>query len=111
MKRMFLAESAILLHFKPIGVVLFVLHGVVVSLLAFGTSESDFNAHYGTSLIASLYHCGYFRFRGSRSIRPQLKKSAQKKSPFSQVGRLYHIPPAKSMNNFVFLRKKQKLFD
>ena len=45
------AESAVLLHFETVGVVLLVLHGVVVSLLALGASQSDFNAHNGTSLI------------------------------------------------------------
>jgi hypothetical protein len=45
-----LAESAILLHFETIGIILLVLHGVVVSLLALGASQSDFNAHNGTSL-------------------------------------------------------------
>src|SRR5699024_8093314 len=51
------AESAVLLHLETVGVVLLVLHGVVVSLLALRASQSDFNAHYGTSLnIASLYH-------------------------------------------------------
>ena len=54
-----LAESAVLLHLETIGVILLVLHGVVVSLLALRASQSDFNAHYGTSLkIASLYHSG-----------------------------------------------------
>ena len=54
-----LAESAILLHLETVRVVLLVLHGVVVSLLALGASQSDFNAHNGTSLkIASLYHFG-----------------------------------------------------
>ena len=54
-----LAESAILLHFETVGIILLVLHGVVVSLLALGASQSDFNAHNGTSLkIASLYHSG-----------------------------------------------------
>lgn len=43
------AESAILLHFKTVGIVLLVLDGIVVSLLAVIASESDFNAHYGTS--------------------------------------------------------------
>ena len=53
------AESAVLLHFETVRVVLLVLHGVVVSLLALGASQSDFNAHNGTSLkIASLYHFG-----------------------------------------------------
>ena len=53
------AESAVLLHFETVGVILLVLHGVVVSLLALRASQSDFNAHNGTSLkIASLYHSG-----------------------------------------------------
>ena len=45
------AESAVLLHLETIGVILLVLHGVVVSLLALGASQSDFHAHNGTSLI------------------------------------------------------------
>ena len=50
------AESAVLLHFETVRVILLVLHGVVVSLLALGASQSDFHAHNGTSLkIASLY--------------------------------------------------------
>ena len=44
------AESAVLLHFETVGVILLVLHGVVVSLLALRASQSDFNAHNGTSL-------------------------------------------------------------
>jgi hypothetical protein len=44
------AESAVLLHFETVRVVLLVLHGIVVSLLALGASQSDFNAHNGTSL-------------------------------------------------------------
>ena len=44
------AESAVLLHFETIGVILLVLHGVVVSLLALVASQSHFNAHFGTSL-------------------------------------------------------------
>ena len=54
------AESAVLLHLETVGVILLVLHGVVVSLLALRASQSDFNAHNGTSLkIASLYHFVY----------------------------------------------------
>jgi hypothetical protein len=83
MKGVLSAESAVLLHFEPVRVVLLVLHGVVVSLLAFGTSESNFNAHYGTSLFASLYHRGYIRFSGNTPSAAE--KGAQKKSPFSQV--------------------------
>ena len=39
------AESAVLLHFETVRVVLLVFHGVVVSLLALGASQSDFHAH------------------------------------------------------------------
>ena len=54
------AESAVLLHFETVGIVLLVLHGVVVSLLALGASQSDFNAHKRHLLkFASLYHSGY----------------------------------------------------
>ena len=57
--RVLLAESAVLLHFETVGIVLLVLHSVVVSLLALGASQSDFHAHNGTSLkFASLYHPG-----------------------------------------------------
>jgi len=60
------AESAVLLHFETIGVILLVLHGVVVSLLALGASQSDFNAHNGTSLkLASLYHSAQIKNLGS----------------------------------------------
>ena len=80
------AESAVLLHFETVRVVLLVLHGVVVSLLALGASQSDFNAHNGTSL--NLPPCitpsrknlvsGHYIFRSGA------EKGAQKK-PFSQV--------------------------
>ena len=46
-----LAESAILLHLETVRVILFVLHGVVVSLLAFIASECDFYAHIRHLLI------------------------------------------------------------
>ena len=39
------AEPAILLHFETVRVVLLVLHCVVVSLLAFVASQSDFYTH------------------------------------------------------------------
>ena len=51
MSSVFSAESAVLAHFETVGVILLVFHGVVVSLLALGASQSDFNAHNGTSLI------------------------------------------------------------
>ena len=40
-----LAESAILFQFDTVGVVFLVLHGIVVALLAFGASQSDFYPH------------------------------------------------------------------
>ena len=39
------AETAILVELKTIGIVLLVLESVVVSLLAFGASQRDLNAH------------------------------------------------------------------
>jgi len=41
----FAAEPAVLVHFKPVGGILFVLRSVVIALLAFVTSESYFNSH------------------------------------------------------------------
>jgi len=40
----FPAESAILIHFQPVRIVLFVLHGVIVSLLALGASQGNLNS-------------------------------------------------------------------
>ena len=75
------AESAVLLHLETVGVVLLVLHGVVVSLLALGASQSDFNAHNGTSL--KLPPCitpaiEDFRMRATTNSRPELKMAAKK---------------------------------
>lgn len=51
----FAAEAAIFIHFELFGGILFVLHRVVISLLAFIASQNDFNAHFGTSIfVASL---------------------------------------------------------
>ena len=38
-----LAEAAILAHLKTIRIVLLVLHGIVVTLLAFGAGQSNLN--------------------------------------------------------------------
>jgi hypothetical protein len=87
------AKSAVLLHFETVGVILLVLHGVVVSLLALGASQCNFNAHIGTSLnFASLYHSGYQKFSWRRNYLPPsaAEKGAQKQSPFSQVRLFYH---------------------
>ena len=70
------AESAVLLHFETVGIVLLVLHCVVVSLLALGASQSDFNAHKRHLLkFASLYHSGYLKFskRPTTIAAPKLK--------------------------------------
>ena len=75
------AESAVLLHFETVGVVLLVLHGVVVSLLALRASQSDFNAHYGTSLKNCLpvsLRPVKFRQRSTTITAPKLKKAAKK---------------------------------
>jgi len=80
------AESAVLLHFETVRIVLLVLHGVVVSLLALGASQSDFNAHNGTSL--KLPPCitpsRKNLVSGHYNNRSGAEKGAQKK-PFSQV--------------------------
>ena len=51
MKRVLAAELAILVHFKSVGIVLFVLGCVIVSLLAFRAGECDLDAHFGTSCV------------------------------------------------------------
>jgi len=43
------AESAVLVHLHSIGVVLFVLHGIIVPLFAFAASKCYFNSHIYTS--------------------------------------------------------------
>jgi len=45
MRRVFSAKPAILVHLKSAGVVLFVLHRVVVALLALTASHGDFYSH------------------------------------------------------------------
>ena len=49
MKGVFAAETTILLHFQPVGIVLLVFHLVVVALLAFRASQGDLDSHDGTS--------------------------------------------------------------
>ena len=78
------AESAILAHLQTIGVIHLFLHSVVVYLRALSASQSDLNAHNGTSLkIASLYHPGYEKFSKwpTKNCHSEDEKSAQKK-PF-----------------------------
>ena len=57
-QRVLAAEAAVLVHFQSVGIVLLVLHGVVVALLAFGTSQSDLDSHLvGTSYYTSDFFC------------------------------------------------------
>ena len=49
MNGVLLAESAVLVHLKTIGIVLLVLHSVVVALFTLGTSQCYFYSHDGTS--------------------------------------------------------------
>jgi hypothetical protein len=39
------AEAAVLVELKTIGIVLFILEGIVISLLAFGAGQGDLHAH------------------------------------------------------------------
>lgn len=51
MQSVLAAETAILIHFESVGIVLFVFLRIVVTLLAFAASESDLYSHsIGTSL-------------------------------------------------------------
>ena len=45
MNRMLLAELAVLLKLDTIGIVLLILHVVIITLLAFGTSQGYFISH------------------------------------------------------------------
>ena len=45
MSRMLLAETAVLAHFNTVRIVPLILHRVVVSLLALGTGQHDFNTY------------------------------------------------------------------
>jgi len=47
-KGVFTAETAILLEFKTIGIVLLILSSVVVSLLAFCANECELYSHFCT---------------------------------------------------------------
>ncbi len=69
MERVFLAESAILIHLQPVRRVLFVFLGVVVALLAFRVSECDFDSHFGTSVtkrFRTAFFIAYLRNQGTK---------------------------------------------
>ena len=42
---MLFAETAVLIHFEPFRIILFILHGVIISLLAFAARQCDFGPH------------------------------------------------------------------
>ena len=44
-----LAEAAVLVELKSVGVILLILLGFVIALLAFAASKSNLNSHFGTS--------------------------------------------------------------
>jgi hypothetical protein len=46
MQSMLFAEFAVFVHFNPVGVIFFILHGVVISLLAFGALQSYLISHF-----------------------------------------------------------------
>ena len=46
---MLFAELAVLVHFKSVGIVLFVLLGIVVALLALSAGQCYLYSHIGTS--------------------------------------------------------------
>ena len=87
-----LAESAVLSHFETVRVILLVFHRIVVSLLALRTSQSDFNAHNGTSL--NLPPCITPAIKnlesGQLHFRPEAEKGHNFKPVFSQVEPFYH---------------------
>ena len=53
MQCVLLAESAVLVHFETIGIVLLVLHCIVVSLFAFCASKCYFYSHVDSPLFTS----------------------------------------------------------
>jgi len=49
------AEPAVLVHFKPVRIVLLVFHRVVVALFALCACKCDFNSHNGTSRFTEIF--------------------------------------------------------
>ena len=100
---MLLAESAVLVHFKSVGIVLLVLHGVVVALFAFCTRQCNFNSHFRHLLFSCPFrhyclpqprNCG---FNGE----PCAKKTHKKISPIRGT---YIIPQIEGLVNSFLIR-------
>ena len=51
MQGVLLAETAVLVHFKTIGIVLLVLLGIVVSLLALAANHCNLDSHFRLLLL------------------------------------------------------------
>ena len=85
MQSVLAAESAILFHFKSVGIVLFVFLGIVVSLLALGTNECDLISHIGTSVLDSerkkAFPLMFASLVYARLKRAIWRKTPRKKSP------------------------------
>ena len=94
MQSVLVAETAVLVHLKSVGVVLFVLHGVVVALLTLGASQGNFDSHVGTSYS---YKAGYCEPPSRpKAYRGCAQKWAQKINPFPRYLKLYHICQCRS---------------
>lgn len=84
MQGMLFAEPAILVHFKSVGIIFLVLHGVIISLLTLRTSKRDLHSHFfGTSvnriILASLsgarFRNGVHGIPGTRTGRAAIRKA------------------------------------
>ena len=73
---MLFAESAVLVHFKSVGIIFLILHGIVVSLLAFAACKCDLNSHIGTSVLI-LYSLPLAREPGINGVLP-IKKDPER---------------------------------
>ena len=78
---MLFAESAILVHFKSVGVVFLVFHCVVIALLALCAGEGNFHSHDGTSRFTEYFR---FLFLSKKQLSlPHAKRFLHTKSTFS----------------------------
>ncbi len=74
MKRVLSAKSAILVHLKPIGIVLLVFNCVVIALLAFRASQGNFDSHDGTSRFTEIFSLPQpGKIGAKKKTRPEVK--------------------------------------
>ena len=91
MHSMLLAETAILVHFKSVRIVLLVLDSVVIALLAFSAGQCDFNSHFGTSVYGLIFCAkkalgwGFCRTIQPPSVNKITRFQGAKKTPFFEV--------------------------